>query len=216
MLSRFPDRLVVRERFIIGEPIIDGPIDVGLFDTYGRVGVAERALQTLTEEPEIRHLALFSHDFPSVLVEAARGFGVRSFISKALPADDIAAAIVRVASGREVIAFGGPGTRSHRERVWPGKHEGLTERESQVLVLCAEGLSNREIGEALYIGSETVKTHLRKIFRRLELRNRAEATAFVHRSGAFARFQPTATALDDGGAIDEAPVSGAAALETTT
>ena len=71
---------------------------------------------------------------------------------------------------------------------WPGKREGLSERESQVLVLCADGLKNREIADALYIGNETVKTHLRNVFGKLGLRNRVEAAAFVQREQGFVRF----------------------------
>ncbi len=70
---------------------------------------------------------------------------------------------------------------------WPGKRDGVSERESQVLVLCAQGLTNREIAAALYIGNETVKTHLRNVFDKLGLRNRVEAAAFVQREGVFAR-----------------------------
>ena len=65
---------------------------------------------------------------------------------------------------------------------WIGHDDGLSERESQVLVLCAEGLSNREIADELYINVETVKSHLKHLYQRLGLRNRVEATAYVHRT----------------------------------
>jgi DNA-binding NarL/FixJ family response regulator len=74
--------------------------------------------------------------------------------------------------------------------MWPGKGDGLTERESQVLVLVAEGLSNREIAAALYLGVETIKGYMHQVFSKLALRNRVEATNYVHHSGAFVRHNP--------------------------
>ena len=54
-------------------------------------------------------------------------------------------------------------------------------------MLCAQGLTNREIASALYIGTETVKTHLRNAFVKLGLRNRVAAAAFVQRAGGLVR-----------------------------
>jgi DNA-binding NarL/FixJ family response regulator len=208
MLAPHRDHLVVRERFIIGEPVENGPIDVALFDTYGRVGIAERALETLTNDGQIRHVALFSLDFPGALVADARRFGVRSFISKTLPGDEVAAALVRTAMGKVVDETGPRRLRSDEARRWPGRDEGLTERESQALVLCAEGLTNREIAAALYVNVETVKSHLQRVYRKLGIRNRTEAARFVVDSGAFSRFQPTERLADGDGEVDEQPVEG--------
>ena len=80
---------------------------------------------------------------------------------------------------------------------WPGREDGLTERESQVLVLVAEGLTNREIATALYLSPETIKGYLRQTYRKLDLHNRVEATNYVLRSGAFARYAPAEDALED-------------------
>lgn len=205
LLADFPDRLRVRDRFVIGEPVENGPIDVALFDTYGRVGIAENALRTLSRHPDIRRVALFSLDFPATLIADARRFGIRAFISKTLPGRDVADALVDVADGKAVDAIGPRRRQSDARRTWPGRDDGLTERESQVLVLCAEGLTNREIAEALYVNIETVKSHLKRIYRRLGIRNRTEATRYAHRTGAFAKYQPADNAVDPKGTIDDEP-----------
>src|SRR5262249_17315065 len=70
---------------------------------------------------------------------------------------------------------------------WPGKAQGLTERESQVVVLAAEGLTNREIAVALFLSPHTVKGYVSQALSKLGLRNRVEAAAFVNAGGAFAR-----------------------------
>lgn len=59
----------------------------------------------------------------------------------------------------------------------------LTRREREVLQLVAEGLSNREIAERLYIAENTVKNHLRNILEKLHMQNRAQAVAYAIRQG---------------------------------
>lgn len=63
----------------------------------------------------------------------------------------------------------------------------LTGREREVLLLLGKNLSNQEIGRTLYLSESTVKTHLRSIFRKLGVRNRAEALASALRSGVLER-----------------------------
>ncbi|TDC79612.1 DNA-binding response regulator [Micromonospora sp. KC606] len=72
---------------------------------------------------------------------------------------------------------GGPGTRNGRGAV------GLTERELQVLLGMAEGKSNAEIGRELFVSEDTVKTHARRLFRKLGARDRAHAVAAGFRAG---------------------------------
>ncbi|WDZ85266.1 helix-turn-helix transcriptional regulator [Micromonospora cathayae] len=64
-----------------------------------------------------------------------------------------------------------------------GRGSGLTERELQVLLGMAEGKSNAEIGRELYVSEDTVKTHARRLFRKLGARDRAHAVAAGFRAG---------------------------------
>jgi DNA-binding NarL/FixJ family response regulator len=66
----------------------------------------------------------------------------------------------------------------------PVRHAALTERELQVLRGMASGKSNAEIGRDLYVSEDTVKTHARRLFRKLKARDRAHAVAVGFRSGA--------------------------------
>jgi len=207
LLSRFPDRLEVVDAIVIGEEV-SAPVDVALYDTFGREGVASTALRTLVDTPKIDRVAVFSLDLHPDLISEARTAGASGFISKSLSGEEIADALVRIANG-EVVVAGTPSPRaSLADLEWPGKADGLTERESQVLVLAAEGLSNREIGAALFLSAETVKGYLSATLRKLELRNRVQAAKYVHQSDAFRRFQPATTALygdgdGDGSQIEE-------------
>jgi DNA-binding NarL/FixJ family response regulator len=197
LLRRYSDRLQVCDRIVVGDPIVGGPIDVALYDTYGRVGIAEPALRALIAQPDVERVAIFSLDLRRELIEEARAAGASGFVSKALSGDGIADALVRIAAGEELEAVGDNNHPALDHLDWPGKHDGLSERESQTLVLCAQGFTNREIATALYVGVETVKTHLRNVFAKLRLRNRVEAAMFVERSGAFVRYQPADPAHPD-------------------
>jgi DNA-binding NarL/FixJ family response regulator len=196
-LRRFPDHVTVRDRIVVGEPIRNGPVDVALYDTYGRVGLAAPSLARLGREPGIRRIALFTLELTPDLVEEGRRHGVTGFVSKTLAAEEIVDGLVQIAAGVEVVADGRSDRPALDELDWPGKDAGLSERESEVLVLLSEGLTNAEIGQALYLGRETIKTHLSRAYRKLGVRNRAEAVRFVVGTGAFARFRPAEEALEE-------------------
>jgi len=68
---------------------------------------------------------------------------------------------------------------------WPGARLGLTQRESEVLALMVAGLSNRAIAGRLTVSEETVKTHARGIYRKLDVTDRSGAVAAALREGVF-------------------------------
>jgi DNA-binding NarL/FixJ family response regulator len=71
----------------------------------------------------------------------------------------------------------GPDTRSFTPP------DGLTAREVEVLALIADGLSNTEIGQRLFLGQATVKTHVNRIFAKTGVRDRAQAVRYAYRTG---------------------------------
>ncbi len=186
MLEQYPDRLVVCERVVIGQPL-RAPVDVALYDTYGRAGIAVPALCALAQDPDVAHVALFSLDLGPDLIAEGRSAGASGFISKALPGDEIADAIVRVAAGERIVASTMASEPLNEYLDWPGRIEGLSERESEVLSLVAQGLSNREIAAALYLSPETIKSYVASVFAKLSICNRVEAANYVHHATAFAR-----------------------------
>ena len=76
-------------------------------------------------------------------------------------------------------------TRFDAQLYWPGGRLGLTRRESEVLALIVTGLTNRAIAERLVLGDETVKTHVRAIYRKLGVHDRESAHARALREGLF-------------------------------
>ena len=68
---------------------------------------------------------------------------------------------------------------------WPGAHLGLTQRESEVLALLVSGHSNKGIATKLVVSEDTVKTHIRGLYRKLGVQDRGGAIAAALREGLF-------------------------------
>jgi two-component system response regulator DesR len=107
----------------------------------------------------------------SISPAVARRAGASGFVSKELGAGDIVKAVRMVALGMEV--FG-------RSEERPGP---LSGREREVVVLIAAGATNREIAQRLFLSPHTVKEHTSAIYRKLGVRNRAEAVKRAQRLG---------------------------------
>lgn len=186
MLGRYSDRIRVADSIRVGEAL-DEPVDVALYDTYGRRGVAADSLKRLIETRGVCRVALFSLDLGDQTVDEALTAGAAGVICKSLRAALVVDALQRIAAGESVIARATSTDLVESELEWPGRAEGLTARESEVLVLAAEGLTNAEIGALLYLGRETVKTHVSRALQKLSLRNRTQAAGFVLEARGFAR-----------------------------
>lgn len=121
-------------------------------------------------------------------VFAALDAGASGFLLKNCPADDLVRAIRLAAGGhalfapevtRRVIARSTNGP----EPVVDPRLAELTERERDVLVLMARGLSNKEIAEDLVVSPTTVKSHVSRVLTKLDARDRVQAVIVAHRSG---------------------------------
>ncbi len=108
----------------------------------------------------------------SIAPAAARAAGASGFVSKDFSAADIVRAVRMVALGQEVFA---PASKTDAET--------LTSREREVVTLIASGATNAEIAKQLYLSPHTVKEHASTIYRKLGVRNRAEAVTAAQRRG---------------------------------
>jgi DNA-binding NarL/FixJ family response regulator len=190
MLAPYSARIEMVGPISVGAPL-PTPIDVTLYDTYGREGLVTDGLRTLVEDPDAGRVALYTFLPSPDLIDLARDLGVAAVLPKTLRAAELVPALESIAAGCEPRVP--PRGRSIAdERSWPGKKRGLTERESEAVVLLAQGLRNQEIADALFVSIDTVKTHLRAAFRKLGVSNRAQATATVLRDPAFGRIEAQA------------------------
>ena len=140
---------------------------------------------------DTRVLILTTFGLDSYVYEALRA-GASGFMLKDVPPDELLTAIRAVHSGDAVVA---PSTtRRLLDRFTPmlpsagepGEHPGLarlTEREREVLMVVAQGLSNGEIAQKLVLSEATVKTHVGRILTKLDLRDRVQAVVLAYESG---------------------------------
>jgi DNA-binding NarL/FixJ family response regulator len=179
MLDHFQDRIAVVDTSVQGEEV-DRRVDVALFDTFGHVSDGLDEIERLVKEPSVNRVAVFTWQFEPALVDRALALGCTGYLSKALDAEALAIALERVAKGHQVVSDD-PMLDRHTsaERGWPGRADGLSERESEVLVLIAEGLSNLDIARSLSISPNSVKAHIRSGYRKLGVATRAQAVRAV-------------------------------------
>ena len=146
--------------------------------------------ELMRQHPGLKVVFFTVYDDEQYLFQAMR-VGAAGFLLKTTTAPELAGHLERVMEGDIAIDPALAGrvamTAAHLQsgEFWPGARLGLTQRESEVLELMVRGLSNRAIGQRLYIGEETVKTHARGVYRKLEVSDRAQAIAAALREGIF-------------------------------
>ncbi len=140
-------------------------------------------LARLRDEAPDTLVAVYTADADDQLVRAAFDTGARAVVLKDAPLTDLALALETICAGGHYID-----PALARDTLTPSKSNGpgLTQRETEVLSLLADGLSHEQIGKELSISAETVRTHVRKACERLSARTRTQAVATALRRGLLA------------------------------
>lgn len=140
-----------------------------------------------------RVLVLTTFELDEYVYEAVRA-GASGFLLKRTPPEDLLEGLRIVASGEALLApsvtrrlmkeftratAGGPQPTEVRNR----ELDRLTEREREVLLLMSRGLANKEIAAELYVAENTIKTHVKRILMKLQLRDRVHAVVFAYETG---------------------------------
>ncbi|MFK3672225.1 DNA-binding response regulator [Leifsonia aquatica] len=169
----YQDRLVVAE--IDANAPLDEPIDVVLYDAFAQPESSHEQIGELVKNPRARHVVVYTWNFHPELVQSAREQGVHGYLSKTLPAADLVAALEAVHEGQVVVSDSSSGTRSAPDLDWPGRREGITDRESEVLALITQGMSNASVAELTYLSPNTVKSYIRSVYRKIGAGSRTQA-----------------------------------------
>jgi DNA-binding NarL/FixJ family response regulator len=137
-------------------------------------------VRNLAANPRHGTIVVFSFSDQPTAVRRAMRAGAQGFVSKAVPAQEIIDGIAAAARGERVVL-----TRTSKRSAidetlrWPGRDIGLTERESEVLSLLSTGMTNRELGDRLYVSENTIKTQLHHLYAKLNVRNRTQAASLA-------------------------------------
>jgi DNA-binding NarL/FixJ family response regulator len=166
--------------------------DVVLMDIRMPVldGIEATRLIVASEDLDTKVLVLTTFDLDEYVYAAMRA-GASGYLLKDTPAKDLVSAVRVIAQGDALLS---PSvTRRLIEEfarrpepgatAWAVLPPDLTEREREALELLAQGLSNREIAAAMYIGEATAKTHVSRLLTKLGVRDRVQAVVLAYESG---------------------------------
>ena len=164
--------------------------DVVLMDVrMPRCDGLEATRRIVAELPGTAVVVLTTFDDDASLAEALRA-GVSGFLLKVAPPEQLLHAVRTVAAGDGLLdpavtlrVIAASAAAPAPDPAAAARLASLTQRETEVLRLVAEGLSNAEIAGRLYLGEATVKTYLSRMLTKLHLRDRVQAVAFAFRSG---------------------------------
>ena len=155
------------------------------------------ATRSITASGSLTHvLILTTFDLDEYAFSALRA-GASGFLLKDVPPEQLALAIRTVARGDAVVSpritkrlleeyahqFPDLSSSDQSDGALPDALAGLTGREVEVLMAVAEGLSNIEIAERLFVSEATVKSHVGRVLAKLGLRNRVQAVVFAFQTG---------------------------------
>ncbi|MNI23785.1 Transcriptional regulatory protein LiaR [compost metagenome] len=134
--------------------------------------------------PQVKVIMLTSFLEENKVVEAVEA-GAISYVLKTVSSEQLVHAIQNAYKGLPVLnsEVSLALTRGLRQRSAQAEDEGLTLREKEVLMLIADGKSNKDISEALHISIKTVKTHVSNLLMKCELEDRTQLAIFAHRKG---------------------------------
>ena len=146
LFDSYRDRVVVAE--IDANASLHDDVDVVLYDSFAQPESDATEVAALVRNPRVRRVVVYTWNFQPELVETARALGVHGYLSKTLPARDLVAAIEAVHAGEQVFSTPPRRASSALGLDWPGRTEGITDRESEILALITQGRNNADIAAA--------------------------------------------------------------------
>ncbi len=177
--------LLAEERIDVVETATTLPIvsdvDIVLYDTFAQVQGQGIDLEDFVRDSGAK-VVVYSWNLRQELIGQAITAGASGYLSKVLTGPAIVAALERIMAGETVILAGDHESSIDGPGDWPGRSEGLTPREAEVVALIAQGLSNHEIAERAFVSINSIKSYIRSAYRKMgvDSRSRAVLWAIAH------------------------------------
>jgi DNA-binding NarL/FixJ family response regulator len=182
MLAPYADRVRIVELDSLLP--VHSHVDVLLYDAFGRERVTGPVEQVIADTDA--KVIIYTWHLDPVLVREALDKGAVGCLSKTVDALDLVSAIEKVHGGSVVVSDTEPEVAREAEirgGDWPGRDHGLSARESEVVCLIAQGLSNQEIADRAFLSINSVKTYIRSAYRKIGVERRTQAVLWATRNG---------------------------------
>lgn len=176
MLEPFADRVRVVE--LDSGHDVANPVDIALYDSYSMPATSMDEIATLSRNPNVGQVVLYTWVLTPQILSDARRRGMTAALPKGIDAEELVEALERIHSGEQQGLTSGPDGEEPRGGVpgsWPGRDEGLTARESEIVALVTDGLSNNEIASRTYLSINSVKSYIRSAYRTMGVSSRSQA-----------------------------------------
>jgi DNA-binding NarL/FixJ family response regulator len=173
MLDPYRDRVIVAE--IDANASVEDVVDIALYDSFAQPESDHEEIKVLVQNPRAHRVVVYTWNFHPDLIDSARRQGAVGYLSKTLTARELVAALEAVHAGEIVVSEPPRRARSAIGLDWPGRREGLTDRESEILALITQGKSNAEVAALTFLSPNTVKSYIRTIYRKIDVASRTQA-----------------------------------------
>lgn len=157
-------------------------VDIALYDSFGQNTPEPESIERMLRNPLVRRTVVYTWNFQLPLIERAIQDGASGYLSKTLPARELVDALEQVHAGKVVVSPS-PKAATPTGGSWPGREEGLSYREGEVIALITQGLSNAEIASSMYLSPNSVKSYIRSAYRKIGVARRSQAVSWGMRHG---------------------------------
>ena len=191
LFDAYADRIVIAE-LDTNQPLTD-TVDIALYDSFAQPEADHDDIGVLVRNPCARHVVVYTWNFHPDLIDQRPRQGRRR-VPLQDPAGPPARHRPRSPSPPVSIVISDPPPRSRVNAGldWPGRTEGLTDREAEVIALITQGKTNTELAELMYLSINTVKTYIRSAYRKIGVTSRPKAMLWGIQHG----FQPDHHRID--------------------
>ncbi|MFT4148200.1 MAG: response regulator transcription factor [Micrococcaceae bacterium] len=170
------DSLTIVAECKTGEEAVDycakNTVDVALLDLQFGTGItgAQACQQIIAQEQDVAVLILTNYDTDSEILAAVEA-GAKGYLLKDTETDELVAAVEAAARGESALS---PTVMNAVVRSMQTKQVKLSKREKEVVKYVAQGLSNKEISQKMFVSEATIKSHLVNIFDKLDVQSRTQ------------------------------------------
>ncbi len=173
MFNSYEDRIKILE-LDANTPLTER-VDIVMYDSFAQPQADHVEVASLVSNPLAGRVVVYTWNFHPDLIRAAYDSGAHGYLSKTLPARELVEALETIHAGTPVTS---PAPSKNKLSVgldWPGRTEGLSERESEILALITQGRTNDEIAGLVYLSINSIKTYIRSTYKKIGVTTRVQA-----------------------------------------